>query len=163
MRRSRILFRYALRQCQQHEDTLRADAMAQSQASHDCKTFWKEVKKSYNSKVPLSKNVNGQTCEHNIADMWRDHYKTLLNCVNTNSYEHNVNSLLKNSIGTNERTICNREEVAKALKQLKAGKSYGNDGLCAEHFIHSDKSLEVLLSILFTSILFTPTVTFLIV
>ena len=150
MRRSRLQFKYALRQCQRQEDSIRADAMAKSHLEHDCKTFWKEVKKSYNNKVPLSTNVDGCTGEEKITTMWQEHYKNLLNCIKTNQYQADVAENCTN-IHTND-IICSSNEVAEAIKSLKLGKSYGNDGLCSEHYRHSDRSIEVYLSLLFTVI-----------
>ena len=39
------------------------------------------------------------------------------------------------------------------LEKLKSGKSWGNDGLCAEHFKHADKRITILLSIFCNSII----------
>ena len=43
--------------------------------------------------------------------------------------------------------------VENAIKKLKLGKSGGHDGLSAEHFNFSDRSISFYLSILFTSII----------
>ena len=43
MRRSRLHFKYLLKQCQQREEMVRADAMAKSLHSKDVSTFWKNV------------------------------------------------------------------------------------------------------------------------
>ena len=43
MRRSRLQFKYSLKQCQRNEDQARADAMAESMRNHDMKSFWKDV------------------------------------------------------------------------------------------------------------------------
>ena len=43
--------------------------------------------------------------------------------------------------------------VSVAIGKLKCGKAYGSDSLFAEHYIHADSRLAVLLSTLFTSAL----------
>ena len=43
--------------------------------------------------------------------------------------------------------------VLDSINKLKAGKSCGNDGLSAEHFIHSDIRIAILLSLFYTSAL----------
>ena len=40
MRRSTLLIKYTLKQCQRNEDQARADAMAESMRNHDMKYFW---------------------------------------------------------------------------------------------------------------------------
>ena len=43
--------------------------------------------------------------------------------------------------------------VQNAIDKLKSGKACGNDGLPAEHFIHADRRITILLSIFYTSVL----------
>ena len=57
MRRSRLNFKYALRQCQAMEDTARADAMAKSLQNKDVRGFWRSVSKHYNKAIPLATTV----------------------------------------------------------------------------------------------------------
>ena len=59
MRRSRLLFKYILKQCQRNEEQSKADAMAKSMRNYDMKSFWKEVSSTYSRNVPLATTVNG--------------------------------------------------------------------------------------------------------
>ena len=43
--------------------------------------------------------------------------------------------------------------VQNAIDKLKSGKACGNDGLSAEHFIHSDRRLTILLSIFYNRVI----------
>ena len=61
MRRSRLHFKYLLKQCQQREEMVRADAMAKSMHSKDVSSFWKNVSKTYKKGVPIANVVNGAT------------------------------------------------------------------------------------------------------
>ena len=52
MRRSRLQFKYALRQCRMNEDAIRADKYAKSLLDKDILSFWKHIRKSNNARVP---------------------------------------------------------------------------------------------------------------
>ena len=71
MRRSRLLFKYILKQCQRNEEQSKADAMAKSMRNHDMKSFWKEVSSTYSRNVPLDTTVNGASDPSAICDMWK--------------------------------------------------------------------------------------------
>ena len=43
--------------------------------------------------------------------------------------------------------------VKNAIDKLKCGKACGNDGLSAEHFIHSDRRITILLSIFYNRVI----------
>ena len=43
--------------------------------------------------------------------------------------------------------------VKHAIDKLKCGKACGNDGLSAEHFIHSDRRITILLSIFYNRVI----------
>ena len=49
--------------------------------NNDMTGFWKDVHKITNSKVPLATKVDGCVGDTNIAEMWKCHYKFLLNSV----------------------------------------------------------------------------------
>ena len=52
MRKTRLHFKYMLKQCQQREDMARADAMAKSMQAKDADSFWKNVSKTYKKGTP---------------------------------------------------------------------------------------------------------------
>ena len=60
MRHSRLNFKYSLRQCQNMEETARADAMAKTLESKDVRSFWKTVSKTYSKAIPLAATVAEQ-------------------------------------------------------------------------------------------------------
>ena len=43
--------------------------------------------------------------------------------------------------------------VQSAIDKLKSGKACGNDWLSAEHFIHSDRRITILLSIFYNRVI----------
>ena len=53
MRRSRLKFKYVLRQCKRNEDAIRVDQYAKSLLDKDMVLFWKHIRKSNNVRVLL--------------------------------------------------------------------------------------------------------------
>ena len=88
MRRSRLLFKYILKQCQHNEDQSRADAMATSMRNHDMKSFWKDVSSTYSRNVPLATTVNRRVpVIHQLYVICgKNQFKALLNCVTTDTH-----------------------------------------------------------------------------
>ena len=67
---------------------MRADALARSMTNNDMTEFWKDVKKNSNSNVPLAINVDGSVGNTEIAEMWKCHYKSLLNSVQNKEFKN---------------------------------------------------------------------------
>ena len=82
----------------------------------------------------------------------KNQFKTLLNCVTTDTHKCATIDALS--------TICDDsyidvtpDMVSVAIGKLKCGQACGSDRLFAEHYIHADSRLAVLLSTFFTSAL----------
>ena len=90
MRRSRLRFKYAFRQCRFNEKKMRADAYAKSFCDKDMSSFWNSIKKSNNAKLPLASMINDCVGEDQIAEMWQKHYEALLNSVTNVSHKESV-------------------------------------------------------------------------
>ena len=149
MRRSRLQFKYALRQCRMNEDAIRADKYAKSLLDKDILSFWKHIRKSNNARVPLATTIGGITGENEIAEMWQDHYKSILSSVKTNSRQQFVTNKLSSIRG--ESILFSTSDINVALHSLKSGKSCGVDGLAAEHFLFAHRITHVFLSLLFNT------------
>ncbi len=64
--------------------------------------------------------------------MWTEHYKQILNSAKDTSKKNEVTeAIMEIKQGSNCHIL-----VAKAIKQLKNGKSLGLDGLTSEHVKH---------------------------
>ena len=135
--------------CQQNKIKMRADSLARSMMNNDMTGFWKDVHKITNSKIPLATKVDGCVGDTNIAEMWKCHYKSLLNSVENKNCKKSVmldiNKQIKNSITITPFNILD------ALKNIKCGKSSGIDGISAEHFVFAHSRIHVLLSLLFSA------------
>ena len=149
MCQSRIRFKRTLRECRQNEETIRANAHANSLMKKDMTSFWKGIKKDNNTKIPLAPMVDNCIGDKEICDMWQTHYKQLLNSVVTSSSKKIVQSEL-HSIADSSVIFC-PVDIFNALKNAKAGKAFGVDGLAAEHFIYADAIIHIHLSLLFNS------------
>ena len=149
MNQSRLRFKSALKFCQHNESQMRADALARLMMNKDMNAFWKDGKKNTNSNVSLATNIDGSVGDTDIAEMWKCHYKSLLNSVKNNEFENSVKSDINqqhpNSI------IITPFNVLDALKNIKCGKSCGVDGISAEHFVFAHSRIHVLLSLLFSA------------
>ena len=134
--RSRLRFKSALKYCQQNETIMRANALAESMMNNDMNGFWKDVHKITNCKVPLATKVDGCVGDAKIAEMWKCHYKSLLNSVQSGNSKNSVITITP-------------FDILDALKNIKCGKSSGIDGISAEPFVFAHSRIHVLLSLLF--------------
>ena len=97
MRKTRLHFKYMLKQCQQREDMARADAMAKSMQAKDADSFWNNVSKTYKKGIPNATNVNGANDPTAISAMWKTHFESLLNNVTTDANMQNVKERVQNT------------------------------------------------------------------
>ena len=152
MRVSRLRFKYVLRQCRANEEMMRADALAHSLSSRDSTSFWKDVGKMANNKVPLASKVENAVGNHEITDMWKIHFSDLLNSVHNTDSKGFVSNHI-DAVDSESHITITASDVLNSLKETKLGKSAGIDGLAAEHFIHFHVSITVHLSLLFSCML----------
>ena len=119
---------------------MRADALARSMMNKDMNAFWKDVKKNTNSNVSLATNTDGSVGDTEIAEMWKCHYKSLLNSVQNDEFKNfvksDINQQHPNSI------IITPFNVLDVLKNIKCGKSCGVDGIYAEHFLFAHSRVQ---------------------
>ena len=132
-----------------NEDAIRADKYAKSLLDKDILSFWKHIRKSNNARVPLATTIGGITGENEIAEMWQDHYKSILSSVKTNSRQQFVTNKLSSIRG--ESILFSTSDINVALHSLKSGKSCGVDGLATEHFLFAHRITHVFLSLLFNT------------
>ena len=153
MRKTRLHFKHLLKQCQQREDMARADAMAKSMQAKDADSFWENVSKTY--KKESHTNVNGANDPMAISAMWKTHFESLLNNVTTNANMQNVKECVQNTeyLCYGNNLLITPCMVLNAIDKLKSGKACGNDGLSAEHFVHSDRRITILLSIFYNKVI----------
>ena len=142
---SRLRFKYALRYIKKHEQDLRREAIAKKISDSDPRKFWGEISKINSSKVPLPTSIEGTTGSSNILKLWKNHYRSLFNCLNNNLYNIECDNYDYNNIKV---TV---DDIINAINKLDNNKSCGSDEIYAEHIKHSSEKLYPLLSLCFTS------------
>ena len=93
---ARARFKYALRQCRLDEQMIYSNRLANYMQCHDVKNFWKTINIRNKSKATLSNCVAGTSGETNIANMWKDHYSSLLNSSSNITDKDDVCTSFKN-------------------------------------------------------------------
>ena len=113
-------------------------------------SFWKEVKK-LNSSPPLAPTVGGVSGDSNIAQMWKEHFSTILNSVSNQKLKSSVLSKMDDDLC--DAGNISVQEVSDSIRDLSSGRSPGQDGLQAEHLKFASHSCSVHLSLCFTMML----------
>lgn len=152
MKRSRATFKYALRKCKANDSRAKADNLAIKFLKKDSKSFWNEIKRiNGNDKSYLASTVNGVSGNSNVATMWHDYYKKLLNSSADTCNRDFVKQAFTNCVP--DEFLISPLDVKEAVKNLKSGKSAGLDYLTSEHFKFASDRLYILLSIVFKCML----------
>ena len=149
MRSSRARFKYALRQCKLDERLIVSEKLADHMKNHEINDFWKDIRKHSKSKSALSNCIDEVTGENAIADLWRDHYESLLN--DSTHHDEKADILQSfNNICSHAGMYVTMNEVLEVVKDLPNRKSSGLDGLNGESLKYADPLLCLLLSICYT-------------
>ena len=99
--------------------------------NHHINDFWKNIRKHSKSKSALSNCIDGFTGENAIADLWRDHYESLLN-DSTHHDEKAGNCKVLTICIQKVEVYVTMSEVLEVVKDLPNRKSSGMDGLNGE-------------------------------
>ena len=122
---------------------MRADSMAAKLLGNDVTGFWKEVRALNRGSTSLPNNIGGVSGETNIAELWRQHYSGIFNCVSSDPYKVNI-------IDYSASAGISVSEVYKAITQLADNKSCGPDHISAEHLKLAGPRVAALLAICFS-------------
>ena len=96
--------------------------------NHEINDFWKDIRKHSKSKSALSNCIDGVTGENTVADLWRDHYESLLN--DSTHHDEKADVLQSfNNICSHAGMYVTMSEVLEVVKDLPNRKSFGLDGL----------------------------------
>jgi hypothetical protein len=151
MRSTRAQFKLALRQCKRDRTRRAADSLAKHLLSKDSKSFWKEVKQAQGCTSEHASYVGGASGMDNICDMWHEHFSGLLN---SSKDTHMKQEVLEQLVHLTEDDSLDRltpQEIHTAIKSLKRGKSAGSDQISNEHYVYCDSKINVLLSMVFNT------------
>ena len=149
MSTARARFKSALRQCRLDEQMIRSNKLANYMQCHDLNNFWKEIALRNKSKSTQSNCIVGISGETDIANLWKDHYCSLLNS-STNITDKDVVCTSFKKMCFNHGMHVSVTEVLDLLQCLTNDKATGMDGLSGESPKFADPILALLLSICFT-------------
>lgn len=150
MKRTRALFKLALRYCKNHIEELKADACAESLLDNDSRKFWNNVYKISNNKTASHVNsVGGSTGPKDVADMWKRHFEQLYSSAIGTKYKEVFENKLLECPMLNNTQLLTVDDVIEAISKQKHNKAPGPDGIHMEAFIYGGRRLNLYLSILF--------------
>ena len=128
---------------------IRSNKLANYMQCHDLNNFWKEIALRNKSKSTQSNCIAGISGETDIANLWKDHYCSLLNS-STNLADKDVVCTSFKKMCFNHGMHVSVTEVLDLLQGLTNDKATGMDGLSGESLKFADPILALLLSICFT-------------
>lgn len=125
---------------------MRADSMAEKLLGNDVTGFWKEVRALNRVSTSLPCTVEGVSGADKIAELWKQHYSELFNCVKSDFYK-------VGNVANSETVGITCREVQQAITQLADHKASGLDQITAEHLKFASPRAAVLLAICFTGLM----------
>ena len=149
MSTARARFKSALRQCKLDEQMIRSNKLANYMQCHDLNNFWKEIALRNKSKSTQSNCIAGISGETDIANLWKNHYCSLLKS-STNITDKDVVCTSFKEMCFNHGMHVSVTEVLDLVQCLSHDKATGMDGLSGESLKFADPILALLLSICFT-------------
>ena len=151
MKGTRSCFKLSLRQCKRAKDQKTTDILAEKFVNKDSKSLWKNIRRTYGKdNQGYSTNIAGATGPRDICNMWRCHYRDLLNSTSDSSKKNDVLKRLQD-ISACEEIL--PSDIKTAIRSLKRDTSPGKDDLFSEHFIFASDKICLYLSILFNSMI----------
>ena len=147
MRRERARFKLALRWCRAHEQSLRAQSLADKLAAGDSTNFWRELKAldKYGDSLPV--RVEQAEGEVEIASMWGRHFEATLNCLHDEMTQTTVRGML-HDVTLQGYAPVTYGEMKGILRDLSSSEAQGVDGLPSGAFIYAPPLLAVWLCVL---------------
>jgi hypothetical protein len=101
---------------------------------------------------PIASTIGGATGDADIAEMWSQHFRALLNSSTKDDQKPAVIDELSH-LTDRDYVYFTEEECKTAISKLKQGVSPGPNHLTSEHLIYADALLPRVLSKLFTAML----------
>ena len=150
MRRlSRAKYHKACKDVLRKADVMQMEKMAHAISENKTRDLWKEVRKIKGRSNFAPGNIDGCTDNTEIADLFGKKYMDLYNSVPYDENDMNdIKNIVLNRIHNESKvTYCvTVQDVSNAIKQLKSGKSDGEEGLQSDHVIHAPHLFTVLLT-----------------
>lgn len=140
---SRRIFKSRLKWCQDHQDQIRMDALADKHREGDFCGFWQSTAK-INARPGLPASVGGVSDPKSIANAFKQHF-TVKSPRGSDGEVLNADRS-----GDTVGTRFSAKEVASIIRHMTRGKSPGHDGLSIEHFLHAGPHIPRLLAMFYS-------------
>ncbi|KAJ0169527.1 hypothetical protein K1T71_014712 [Dendrolimus kikuchii] len=144
---SRKQFKSKLRWCQKNQENIKLNILALHQSNKDFIKFWNATKRlNYKTSKPVS--IEGIGDPVSISEQFARHFSVIPLPLNPSmtALKNNINKLPSN----NNSHKFSAEDVARAVREMKRGKSPGWDGLSIEHILHAGPDIYYILANLFS-------------
>lgn len=146
MHKSRKIFKSRLKWCQNNQEQIKMDILAQHRSSNNFKKFWKETGK-HDLKAGLPVSVGGKSDSLEIANMFREHFSVKSPLGPPKGLPDAGPGYCR---GERSLTCFTAAQVRSAMKRMGGGRSPGHDGLSIEHLKYAGFHLPRVLSMFFT-------------
>ena len=104
-------------------------------------SFGRKLKKLSPNNIPLPVSIDDATGKQEVTNMWKDHFKNLLNCVKGKDSKN-----LVSDCDFDPSLVISPGEIEDSINKLVGGKSSGLDGIYAEHLKYGSKDYRPLLA-----------------
>ena len=163
MKQTRAAYHYAIRHCRRNEAHFRKIKLAQAVVA-DPREFWDKVKRINSAKSTLPTSVDDAADSDSIAELFAQKYERVFQSVATSEEEmHALTTRIASAVLSDgiyaAPQVLTSDDVTRAVKMLKVGKSDGKGEFYSDHLKHSGPCLHMALSVLFNSMLvhgYTP-------
>ena len=160
-RLTRAQYHKARKLVMKNKDIIVSDKLAASLANDPVQKFWKNVKKCRPNKSHLPSRVDNEQCPNDIANLFKDKFNDLYNCVSYTNDEflkvsNDIDSAISNACDHNQMDsvlLFNPESVSKAISKLKTDKQDGSLSLTSDNILNSTDIFNGHLALLFTVML----------
>ena len=154
-RLSRCKYHQAVRFVKRNADKIKMEKMAEAISKDNSRDLWREVRSIKGANTTVASSVDGLSCSKEIAELFSNKYKQLYNSVSYDAGEmytlkKKIDSLVTNKCDVYKICI---DDIVKAIKHLKSGKSGGCEGIFADHVIHGTHLLIVMLSLVYNAMI----------
>ena len=162
MKKTRREYHYAIRRCKSNELLHRRQRIAEAAEHVDQRDFWEQVKRANRNSSQIPVVVDEAEGPEAIAALFADKYQRLYQGVPTppedfERLRHNIADIIRRD-QTLPVTVSS-DDVSRAVRSMKTGKSDGEFCLYSDHLIHGGPVLHAFLAILFNCMLmhgYTP-------
>ena len=155
MKATRRTYHYAIRHCKSDEQLWRKRRLAEL-CSHDEQEFWRQVKRVNSTPGVSTTKMDDAVGNDAVAELLANKYKALYQSVPTQANEMSeLSDLIVNRLAneTVEQLFFTFQNVEKAVRRLKKGKSDDQHMLYSDHLINGGEALFAFLSMLFNCML----------